>query len=122
MYDEYELLLHRELASMSVNHDPPNPFRGTATETVGVRIYVNDTNDLPYQIQAATETIKDGISTTVIIGDPYTIGYRAEILDRLAEECPYPCRYVRNKDWIVFMVNILPDQTLHIQDGKFLVR
>lgn len=122
MYDEYELLLHRELASYAVNLDPPNPFRKTITESLGINIVVNDTNDLPFVVKHFEQQIEDGKYTTVIIGDPAPLGYSLEVLDRLNDESPYVSRYIRNKDWIVYMINIDAHEKLYIEDGKFTIR
>lgn len=121
-YDEYELMLHRELAAFSVNLDSPNPFRKTINETIGIKIVVNDTNDLPFVIKHFEEQITDGIEETVIIGDPASHGYGLEVLNRLVDESKYTCRYIRNKEWIIYMINIDADKKLYIEDGKFLLK
>ncbi len=121
-YDEYELSLHRELASYAVNLDAPNPFRKTITETIGIKILLNDTNDLPFVIQHFEEKITDGLEETVIIGDPAPLGYSLEVLDRLVDESKFTSRYIRNKDWIIYMINIDDHKRLYIEDGKFLIQ
>jgi len=122
LYDEYELLLHRELASFAINLDPPNPFRTLTKEGEGVKIVVNDTNDLPFAIQHFQLQIKDGKYHTVIVGDPAPNGYSLSVLDRLVDESEYRVKYIRNKDWIIFMINIDEGGQLYIEDGKFVFR
>jgi hypothetical protein len=121
-YDEYELMLHRELASYAKNLDSPNPFRKAITETIGIKIVLNDTNDLPFVVKHFEEKIDDGIEETVIIGDPAPLGYSLEVLDRLNDESKYSSRYIRNKEWIIYMINIDEHKDLYIEDGKFQIR
>ena len=122
MYDEYELLLHRELASYAVTLDPPNPFRKSIMESPDVKIVVNDTNDLPFVIKHFETQVEDNKYTTVIIGDPAPLGYSLDVLDRLNDESPLVSRYIRNKDWIIYMINIDAHEKLYIEDGKFVIK
>ena len=122
MYDEYELLLHRELASYAVNLDPPNPFRKSIMESPDIKIIVNDTNDLPFVIKHFETQVEDNKYTTVIIGDPAPLGYSLDVLDRLNDESPYKSRFIRNKDWIIYMINIDVHEKLYIEDGKFVIK
>lgn len=122
-YDEYLLMLHRDLASnMAINLDPPNPFRGMVEESENLAIRINDTNDLPYAISyMEKKLIGEQGFTHVILADPRPIGYSNDLLDTLAENTTYPCQWYKTKEWIIFILNTKDDYKLVIKENKFFI-
>lgn len=119
--EDYMLLLHRELASIAKNYDPPNPFRGLISHDESLEIVVNDTNDLHWLIAFYEEKIIDGDASHVILADPNSYGYRFDTLDKMCDDRKVPCYYVKNKDWIIFMLNTKDNEKLILKDGKLAV-
>jgi hypothetical protein len=121
-YDSYLLMLHRDLAIMADNLDPPNPFRGMVDESEGLAIRINDTNDLPYAIQYMENKIEDKEFDKIILADPRPIGYKYELLEKFAETTRFPCQWFKTNDWIIFILNTKDDYKLVIQDNKFFIQ
>ena len=119
-YENYLLDLHRTIGYMSENRDPPNPFRSLLEEGDNLKIIVNDTNDLRFCIEHFERKISDGELTNVIIGDPHTFGYSLESLDKMIENINVPISYLRDKKWIIVMLNT-DNKMLVIEDGKIRV-
>jgi hypothetical protein len=120
-YAQYRLLLHRELATIAENRDPPSPFRPLLEEGYNLKIVVNHTNDLPWVIERFEEKIINGDYEHVIIGDPKTLGYSMDTLDRLLEDRDVSATYYKNKEWIIFLLNITKNNKLVIEQSKIIV-
>ena len=120
-YDSHLLDLHRQLAQFADNLDPPNPFRGLLEEGDNIKIAINDTNDLHFCIKYFEKKILDGELTNVVIGDPHTIGYSFEAIEKMTEEISIVVDWNKNKDWIVVMLNTTTDN-LVIEHGKIRVK
>ena len=119
-YEEYLLDLHRSLGYMAENRDPPNPFRSLLEEGDNLKIIVNDTNDLHHCIKEFEDKIKEGELENVIIGDPHTFGYGFELLDKMIEDVDIPCVWMKDKRWIIIMLNI-DDKKLIIEQSRIRV-
>lgn len=120
-YDSHLLDLHRQLAQFAENLDPPNPFRGLLEEGDNIKIAINDTNDLHFCIKYFEKKILDGELTNVVIGDPHTVGYSFEAIEKMAEEISIVVDWNKNKDWIIVMLNTTIDN-LVIEHGKIRVK
>lgn len=121
-YDEYLLMLHRDLARMAEVLDPPNPFRGLVNESEGLAVRINDTNDLPYAISYMENKIEDKEFNKIILADPHPIGYSYELLEKFAETTKFPCQWFKTKNWIIFFINTNEDCKLVIQHNKFFIK
>jgi hypothetical protein len=122
MYDDYLLQLHREISyNLAENIDPPNPFRGPITDG-NVKILVNDTNDLHWGLTYCENKILADEYEYVIIGDPHTIGYTIDILERMKSEMSIPATFIKTKEWIIFLLNISENDKLTIQNNEIVIK
>ena len=117
-YDEYLLDLHRTLATIAEDQDPPNPFRGLIEEGDNVRVVVNDTNDLHFCIEHFNKKINASEAEHVVIGDPNTLGYTIEALERMMDGLD--ATFTKNKQWIIVMLNT-SNKKLVIKNRKLKV-
>ena len=83
---------------------------------------INDTNDLHYCIEHFYDMIENGDTKHVIVGDPGTNGYKFEILDAMCDDFDIPVSYVKNKDWIIVMINISNDDKMIIEQSQLQIR
>lgn len=121
-YDDYLLMLHRDLARMAENLDPPNPFRGLVNEGEGLAIRINDTNDLPYSISyMENNLIKEQGYKHIILADPRPIGYSNDLLDSIMKDTEYPSYWFKTQEWIIVMINFLENEKLVIKNGEFII-
>ena len=121
-YDDYLLMLHRDLARMAENLDPPNPFRGLVQESDGIAIRINDTNDLHYAITYMENLIEEDQFKHIILADPRPIGYSFEILEKMGDETKFPCQWMKTNDWIIFILNTDEQHKLVIKENKFFIK
>ena len=117
-YDEYLLDLHRTLATIAEDHDPPNPFRGLIEEGDNIKVVVNDTNDLHFCIEHFEKKIAANEIEHVIIGDPHTLGYTIEALERMVENTS--AEFTKSKQWIIVKLNT-SNKKLVIKNRKLKV-
>lgn len=117
---DFELLMARELAMYIQSDDPPSPFRGPLESTDEVKMVINNTNDLKFQVEHWISEIKNGANDVVLIGDPFRHGYSMQIINNIAELCDIPCNYIVAKDWIIFCLNIADLSKLRIKDSKLI--
>ena len=122
MYDDYLLQLHREIAhSLAKSLDPPNPFRGTIEEG-NVKILLNDTNDLHWALTYCEKKIHAEEHKYIIMGDPHTIGYSIEILERMESELNIPGTFIKTKEWIIFLLNTSEFNKLIIEKNEIVIK
>jgi hypothetical protein len=123
-YDNYLLMLHRELANLKIieNTDPPSPFRKFLLQEEDIKIVINDTNDLYYCIRYFVDQIQNDEIKHAIIGDPYTLGYKHDVLDKMTGDFNLPVSFVKNKDWIIALINITDSESIIIEDSTIRVR
>ncbi len=119
-YDNYLLDLHRTIANFAEDRDPPSPFRGLIEEGDNIRIVVNDTNDLRFCIEHFQKRILDGELEHVIIGDPHTIGYSVDAIERMTSDLEISADWSRDKDWIIIKLNTV-DKKIVIENRKIRV-
>ena len=119
-YQEYLLDLHRTIANFAEDRDPPSPFRGLIEEGDNIRIVVNDTNDLRFCIEHFQKRILDGELEHVIIGDPHTIGYSIDAIERMTSDLEISADWSRDKDWIIIKLNTV-DKKIVIENRKIRV-
>jgi hypothetical protein len=119
-YDNYLLDLHRTIANFAEDRDPPSPFRGLIEEGDNIRIVVNDTNDLRFCIEHFQKRILDGELEHVIIGDPHTIGYSIDAIERMTSDLEISADWSRDKDWIIIKLNTV-DKKIVIENRKIRV-
>lgn len=119
-YDSYLLDLHRTIANFAEDRDPPSPFRGLIEEGDNIRIVVNDTNDLRFCIEHFQKRILDGELEHVIIGDPHTIGYSFDAIERMTSDLDISADWSRDKDWIIIKLNTV-DKKIVIENRKIRV-
>ena len=119
-YDNYLLDLHRTIANFAEDRDPPSPFRGLIEEGENIRIVVNDTNDLRFCIEHFQKRILDGELENVIIGDPHTIGYSIDAIERMTSDLEISADWSRDKDWIIIKLNTV-DKKIVIENRKIRV-
>jgi len=121
LYDDYLLQLHREVSyNIAVNLDPPNPFRSNIEEG-NIRILVNDTNDLHWALKYCERKIIEKEYEYVIIGDPNTIGYSSDVLENMCDDIKLETQIIKNKDWIICMININNRDNIIIKDNKIVI-
>ena len=121
-YDDYLLMFHRELLRIGENLDPPSPFRSELRDGENVKVVINDTNDLHYCIEHFCDEISNGKLTHVIVGDPATLGYKFETLDKMCLDFDLPVRYFKNKEWIIVLINITVDEKITVENSTINVR
>lgn len=122
-YDSYLLMLHRDLARIAENLDPPNPFRGLVEESEGMAVRINDTNDLPYAISYMENHLIDEKGYRhIILADPRPIGYSNDLLETISKSTIYPCQWFKTKEWIIFFINTNEDYKLVIYNNKFFIK
>ena len=119
-YDSHLLNLHRTVGYMCENRDPPNPFRSLLEEGDNIKLVINDTNDLNYCIKHFEERMEDGEFQHVIIGDPHAFGYGTEILDKMTANLSVPVSWLKDKQWILILLNT-DKEKLVIEHGKIRV-
>ena len=119
-YDNYLLDLHRTIANFAEDRDPPSPFRGLIEEGDNIRIVVNDTNDLRFCIEHFQKRILDVELERVIIGDPHTIGYSIDAIERMTSDLEISADWSRDKDWIIIKLNTV-DKKIVIENRKIRV-
>ena len=119
-YYNYLLDLHRTIANFAEDRDPPSPFRGLIEEGDNIRIVVNDTNDLRFCIEHFQKRILDGELEHVIIGDPHTIGYSIDAIERMTSDLEISADWSRDKDWIIIKLNTV-DKKIVIENRKIRV-
>jgi len=119
-YQEYLLDLHRTIANFAEDRDPPSPFRGLIEEGDNIRIVVNDTNDLRFCIEHFQKRILDGELEHVIIGDPHTIGYSIDAIERMTSDLEISADWSRDKDWNIIKLNTV-DKKIVIENRKIRV-
>lgn len=114
---DFQLLMARELAMYIRSEDPPSPFRGPLESTDQVKMVINNTNDLKYQVDHWMNEIKNGNENIVLIGDPFRQGYGMQAINSIANLCDIPCNYIVNDSWIIFCLNISDLSALYIKDS-----
>jgi hypothetical protein len=121
-YDSYLLQLHREIVANKIaeDQDPPNPFRKEIVED-NVKIVVNNTNDLHYALKYFEKRIDREEHKYVIVGDPNSVGYKYESLQRMCEDIKYYTTLIKTKDWIICTININDNNKLIIENNKLVV-
>lgn len=119
-YDEYLLDLHRTLSATTENQDPPNPFSSVVEADDNIKVVVNDTNDLHYCIEHLEKKINENEIEYAIIGDPHTIGYSLEALERMMQTVSIDATFIKSKQWIIVMLNT-SDKKLVIRNRKLRV-
>lgn len=119
-YGEHLTSLYKEVAKISENLDPPNPFSSSITAGDNLKIVVNDTNDLRFCIKHFENKIKNDDCKYVIIGDPNSFGYGDELLQHMTDDVDLPIQYFKGPKWILVLININNKQ-LTIKDTKVQV-
>lgn len=120
-YGEHLTSLYKEVAHLSENLDPPNPFSSSITSADNLKIVVNDTNDLRFCIKHFENKIKNKEYEHVIIGDPNSFGYGDTLLQHMIDDVEIPIKYIKGLRWILVLINISDDTKLTIKNTKVQV-
>ncbi|MDA9373939.1 hypothetical protein N9R43_01020 [bacterium] len=119
-YDAHLLELHRQLALIAEDQDPPNPFNTAVEIDDDLSVALNDTNDLHFCIEYFVKKITENDLKYVIIGDPNTSGYTHDALTRMMEDTGIHSEFIQGSQWIIIKLNT-DDTKLVIKNRKLRV-